>query len=221
LDAGSFRSLGTLLQLVGVAVVAWGVMQVRAELQPDRSLLVKLQRWHAIAWQMVRGTLSRGWRWLSASVRRLWNTLRRRPPTERSGTFFLGSTAEVNAAGLPGEFVVSPPWESLQLDEKVEELRRRVSKASERTDHLDERQRDDHRAVMLELDDLRDLWVAMETGGLTVEAWGGGLVAVGIVVAGWPEWFAASIAAQAGLVGAALLAVGLFVTDGDRRWWAA
>jgi hypothetical protein len=191
-----FRSLGTLLQLGGVATVAYGVMQLREQLDPERSLLRRLRLRSRRCWQALRIARSRTWRWLRRSAGALWAAMTGRPRREYRTVNLAGRSLGSSISLGEPTITQRPAWDALDIDAKVEDLNQRVTRLRKHTTAVDERQRRDRERVERELAETRRQLEDLHLGGLTVEAWGGGLVAVGIVVAGWPDWFATSVAVR-------------------------
>lgn len=213
--------LGGLLQLVGVVVVAYGVMELRYELDREHSALGRLRRaagWSAAHRRQAAAWIKRRLTDMRRRARDLW--LRWRRKTHARVAVKTATETEVAMSVTPGKTTVSPPpWESMDRDERIKDLHRRVGRLQDQASKIEETQRRDREDLEEELRATRQYLEDLHMGGLSVEAWGLQFIAAGIFIAVWSEWVAASVVMQALLLGWALLAAGLWATGERRRWW--
>jgi hypothetical protein len=218
-DEDFWRSAGGVMQLLGVALVAYGVMALRDQLDPDRSVLAAMRR----TLSGVKSTTARIAEMVAQQARQRLKDAGRRlrglPPLEhRSGSVNIVEGADVSSFGA-GQVSTPPEWDTLDLAGKIDLLRSQVSRLQTYTVDMRRNQQELADQIRMELSEVQTTMRELHLGGLTLEGIGAALIAVGIASASWPHVPATYELVPVVVVGPALLASGWWLTSEDRRFW--
>jgi hypothetical protein len=137
-------TLGAGLQIAGVLVIAFGVLKVREQLDPQRSALAAVRRQAVAAatgFRSARQWLSRVGHLMHQAIRNLGHRLRGRHGKDMS----FSGRSESHSSGSADLSVIlgttrdpPPPWGDMSVDEKLGDLHQRLQGQRDRTDRLED-----------------------------------------------------------------------------------
>lgn len=205
-----WENVGTWLQLIGGAIVVYGLLDLRAEIDPDSSWLVKFRRRRASTSVTLRSVFRSLARWLD----QLWHRLRGRKVSEGQ----ISSTLPAPTGKLIGKVIKRRPWEELILEERVRRNHEDVQGLRKDATRLRRQIGQEKHAREADIEKLRQWVDDLSIGGLTREAVGLALIAAGVVLQAWP-WVPSTRWGGALLLVAPVGAVGWWLVNPERSWW--
>lgn len=167
-----YQLLGGIAEFGGLMTVAVGITKTRQEFKPDRLFLPTR------AWRRVRSLAINIWPW----------------PRKKSVVIQVGTAGEISLAGGFARAKVTPgPWTDVDIDERIERLKKMFMALDDRVDRLEDRLAAEAKAradsdaaqaaaVERESQELSERISQAAAGGLSLETWGVAFFALGIVL---------------------------------------